>query len=66
VFGGQYAWQDMLFIRAGYKSGFDEQNVSLGLGVKAHMGGFDSYLDFAYAAFGRLGSTSFLSLRVGF
>lgn len=64
-FGGQYCWQDMVFVRAGYKSGFDEQDLSLGLGLKAAIGGFTSYLDFAYAAFGRLGSTTFLSLRVG-
>ena len=65
-FGAQYGWQDMMFLRAGYKSGFDEQNLSVGLGVKANLGGIDSRLDFAYAAFGRLGGTSFLSLRVGF
>ena len=65
-FGAQYGWQDMLFLRAGYKSGFDEQDLSVGLGVKAGVAGFDSRLDFAYAAFGRLGGTSFLSLRVGF
>jgi hypothetical protein len=65
-FGAQYAFQDMVFLRAGYKSGFDEQNLSVGLGVKAGVQGIDSRLDFAYAAFGRLGSTSFLSLRVAF
>ena len=65
-FGAQYGFQDMLFIRAGYKSGYDEQNLSVGLGVKAGLRGIDSRLDFAYAAFGRLGGTSFLSLRVAF
>jgi hypothetical protein len=65
-FGAQYGWQEMLFLRAGYKSGFDEQNLSVGLGVKTDLAGIDSRLDFAYAAFGRLGGTSFLSLRVGF
>jgi hypothetical protein len=65
-FGAQYGFQDMIFLRAGYKSGFDEQNLSVGLGVKAGLQGIDSRLDFAYAAFGRLGGTSFLSLRVGF
>ena len=65
-FGAQYGWQDMVFLRAGYKSGFDEQNLSVGLGLKTNLAGTDSRLDFAYAAFGRLGGTSFLSLRVGF
>ena len=65
-FGAQYGFEDMLFIRAGYKSGYDEQNLSVGLGVKAGFQGIDSRLDFAYAAFGRLGGASFLSLRVGF
>jgi hypothetical protein len=64
-FGGEYVWQEMIFLRMGYKSGFDEQTVSLGLGVRASLGGISSQVDFAYASFGRLGSISVLGLRVG-
>jgi hypothetical protein len=65
TFGSEYVWQDMVFLRLGYKSGFDEQHVSAGLGVKASLGGILTQVDFAYADFGRLGAISFLSLRVG-
>jgi len=65
-FGGEYSWREMLFLRVGYKTGYDEQNMSFGLGLKTSLGGIDSRLDVAYAAFGRLGNASFLGLRVGF
>jgi hypothetical protein len=65
VFGSEYAWHDMLFLRLGYKSGFDEQNISAGLGVKAMVGNIIPQIDFAYSAFGKLGSVLFLSVRLG-
>jgi hypothetical protein len=64
VFGGEYAWQELLILRAGYKSGYDEQDISLGLGLNVNLGGVQSRLDFAHATFGRLGGTSFLGLRI--
>ncbi|MCU0454377.1 MAG: PorV/PorQ family protein [Bacteroidetes bacterium] len=64
-FGGEYAWADMLFLRGGYKLGFDEQGLSVGIGARTDLAGIRSQLDLAYAAFGRLGSTTFLALRLG-
>ncbi|MCX6169763.1 MAG: PorV/PorQ family protein [Ignavibacteriales bacterium] len=65
VFGSEYAWHDMLFLRMGYKSGYDEQNISAGLGVKVMVGNITPQIDFAYSAFGKLGSVLFLSMRLG-
>ncbi len=65
AFGSEYNWEEMLFLRVGYKSGYDEQNISAGLGVKMNVGGFTPQLDFAYSAFGKLGSVLFLSVRLG-
>lgn len=63
-FGSEYAWQDMLFVRLGYKTNYDEQNISAGLGVKVNVGGFTPQVDFAYSAFGQLGDVLYLSLRL--
>ena len=65
-YGGEYCWNEMVFIRAGYKTGFDEQNFSGGLGLKALLAGVTTGVDFAYGAFGQLGSVGVLSLRLGF
>jgi hypothetical protein len=65
TFGGEYAWSDMVFVRVGYKTGYDEQNLSAGIGVKLDMGGPTSQVDFGYSAFGKLGSIYMLSLRLG-
>ena len=65
VFGSEYAWNDMLFLRLGYKSGYDEQNISAGVGFKLLVGSIAPQVDFAYSAFGKLGSVLFLSLRLG-
>ena len=65
-FGAEYGWEDLLFLRGGYRTATDEQNISLGVGVKTNLEGIASRVDFAYAAFGRLGGTGFLSMRIGF
>lgn len=65
LFGSEYAWNDMFFIRVGYKSGYDEQNISAGVGVKTKIGFLTPSVDFAYSAFGKLGSVLFMSLRFG-
>lgn len=65
-FGSEYVWQEMLFIRLGYKSGYDEQNISAGLGVKVNVGNLTPQIDFAYSSFGKLGDVLFLGLRLIF
>lgn len=64
-FGGEYEWNNTLFIRAGYKTGYDEQNLSGGIGVKVGVGMLTPEADFTYAAFGKLGSVLLFSLKVG-
>ena len=64
-FGGEYEWNNTLFLRAGYKTGYDEQNVSGGIGVKVNVGMITPQADFTYASFGKLGSVLLFSLKVG-
>jgi len=64
-FGGQYSWHDMLYLRLGYKTGYDEQNLSAGVGVKFSLGAIRPSIDFAYCAFGKLGYVMCFGMRLG-
>ncbi len=64
-FGVEYCWNNMISVRAGYKSGYDDQDLSAGLGFRTEIEGIRTQLDFAYASFERLGETTFLALRIG-
>lgn len=63
LFGTEYSWDETVFLRLGYKSGYDEQNVSAGLGVKTNLQFFKPQLDFSYAHFGKLGSVLSFGLK---
>lgn len=65
-FGCEYSFQDILFLRAGYKTGYDEQNFFSGLGLRLNAGIFNPQMDFAYASFGRLGNVALFSLTLAF
>jgi hypothetical protein len=64
-FGGEYSWDETLFVRAGYKNGFDEQDISGGLGVRSVLAGITVQVDVSYANFGQLGNVGMLGLRLG-
>lgn len=66
LFGGEYAWNELLFLRLGYKTNYDEQGLSAGVGVNLNTGDFKPQLDFAYSAFGKLGSVMSLGLQMKF
>jgi hypothetical protein len=75
--GAEVAWQDMLFIRGGFKSLFakegpfdkvDQQDgLSLGAGVKMQLQGFASAeVNYAYNKFGVFGNLNTIALSIGF
>ena len=66
VTGVEYAYQDFLFLRAGYKEGYDEQKLSFGVGLRADL--FDTFarLDYAWVDLGRLGGSNSITLRAIF
>lgn len=45
--GAEWEWNDLLFVRAGYIIGNDQQNVTFGAGFKYLSGGFGSNIDYA-------------------
>ena len=68
--GFEYAWNEMFFARAGYKSLFEEkgeQGLTLGLGINYRIiESVKIMLDYAYQDFGRLKNVQYISLGVRF
>ncbi len=65
-FGAEYAFREMIMLRAGYKTGYDEQKFSLGLGARLEISGIQSQLDYAYVDFGVLKEIHYLTFKVQF
>jgi hypothetical protein len=53
-FGGEYWFQDMLAIRAGYKINSDEGGLTAGAGLKLPLGSLSASFDYAYNDLGKL------------
>jgi opacity protein-like surface antigen len=68
--GAEYGWNDMLFVRAGWKSLFErdtEQGRTAGVGLHYRIvGSVKVKVDYAYQDFGRLANVQYLSLAVVF
>ncbi len=68
--GFEYAWNELLFLRAGYKSLFQddtEEGLTGGLGLNLRLEGtMKLQVDYAYADFGRLDNSQRFSLMLHF
>jgi len=64
--GGEYEFQGLFAIRGGYVFKTDQEGLTLGLGVNIPAGGSVFTLDYAYAAFGLLGSVSHFTISAAF
>ncbi len=68
--GAEYGWNEMLFVRGGFKSLFEmnsEQGFTAGLGVNYRiLDAFRLVLDYAYEDFGRLKDVQYLSVGIKF
>jgi len=68
--GLEYAWNDLLFLRGGYNSLFEEDSekgFTFGFGINYKIGSFLGLkFDYAYQAFGRLNNIQYLSVGVKF
>lgn len=63
--GAEYVWNNMLYIRAGFKFNVDEQNYSFGAGFNVPLEIANFTLDYAYSNFSRLGSAHRFSILLG-
>jgi hypothetical protein len=63
--GAEFGYNDQFFLRSGYKVNYDEENLSLGGGLKLSLGqGTKLVVDYAWQNFGRLESAQ--RFTVGF
>ncbi|MGE5430512.1 MAG: PorV/PorQ family protein [Syntrophomonadaceae bacterium] len=63
--GIEYKWKNIFFMRGGYKFNVEEQNYSLGAGVRMPLRVADVTFDYAFSNFTRLGSAHRFSLILG-
>ncbi len=62
----EYAWRQLLFLRAGYNTGRDEQTIpDLGAGLRYNIGFATLRFDYAFVNFKTLGATHRLTLSLG-
>lgn len=64
--GGEYILSNTFSLRAGYAFPTDEEGISLGVGVKRDLGGFNFDANYAFTDWGVFGSVSRISLNLGF
>ena len=48
--GGEFLYANMLAIRGGYKTNYDEESFSMGFGIKYDVGGIGLRVDYSYSA----------------
>lgn len=64
--GGEFAWDEMLFARIGYKINYDVENWTFGAGVKVSTGSQDVSFDYAMVDYYDLGTVSRFSFEIRF
>jgi hypothetical protein len=64
--GAEYEFARTFAVRGGYVFNTDEEGLTLGVGIKVPVSGSSFSLDYAYVAFGRLGSVQHFTLSAAF
>lgn len=65
-FGLEYGYDQMYFLRGGYKTNYDEENLSLGAGVLVEFSGYKLVVDYSYVNFENFDAVQMFSFDVGF
>jgi len=63
--GGEYAWNENIFARLGYKINYDVETWTFGVGLKFNIGSNQVGFDYALVDFNDLGKVSQISLELG-
>lgn len=63
--GAEYRWRNIFFVRGGYKINVEEQDFTLGAGLRIPIKLARVNFDYAYSHFSRLGSAHRFSLMLG-
>lgn len=59
--GAEYVFQEMVFLRGGYRFNYDTDGLTLGLGLKYSMGSYQLSLSYAFLDFGVLNHVNMFS-----
>lgn len=64
--GGEYWYNNMIALRAGYKFNYDEEGLTAGVGFQQTVGGLAVKIDYSYGAANQLNSINRFSIGIGF
>ena len=64
--GLEYGYNQMFFLRGGYKSNYDEQSMTLGAGIDVDISDFSLGVDYSYVEFGNFDAVHIFSFDFGF
>ena len=64
--GGEYIFSDLMFLRAGYMSNFDQRNWTFGAGLKHQLSNFPIRIDYAFQPYRVFGNVHHLSIGFGY
>ena len=64
--GLEYAFRDMLALRAGYHINYDQAGFSAGIGLDLDLNSMPLNIDYAFVSYGLLGFVNQVSIQVGF
>ena len=62
--GAEYSWTEMVFVRAGYKLNYDQEEWTFGAGLNIPLGSQIVVFDYAFIQFKDLGNVSQFSLEL--
>jgi len=65
-FGLEYGYNEMFFLRGGYKTNHDEQGMTLGAGIDVNISDFLLGVDYSYLDFGNFDAVHIFSFDFGF
>lgn len=64
--GAEYTWMEIVVLRAGYMTNYDERGFVAGLGVRQEFGDTPIRFDYAYQPFGVFGTVHHLTLGLSY
>lgn len=64
--GGEYSFANLLFLRGGYSTNYDERKWSAGIGVNYTISSFPLRLNYAIQPYGIFGNVHFISVGIGY
>lgn len=64
--GMEYSYNDMFFLRGGYKFNYDEEGLSFGAGIKCDIYGHSGRFNYTYVDFGNLNQVHMIQLGISF